>query len=438
MSNAKISYLNRNLVVEIMKLQFNHLFIVILISSIFFLVFYPKFYTTTDEKEYIENAFHLLQGDLLRSNKECFDGAYCGVFNGTAYVSKYNLGLSFILLPFILISWKLTFAAAFISYLIGIWIFYLILKKYKLSPWFVYLYAFFPSLVYYSVKPMTEVFSSTLILALYYILFLMNSSKTARLSITGILSGVLVLIRYSNGLVVAAFLIAYILTSIKHNHESVKKVAVDLLEIFVSSVPFIIAFLIINKTLYGSFFRSGYFYSGEEGLFIADLAVKQFFIYIAYLNLIYPAMLFMAFISKIKERLAIILAFAFILLFYVGFPGYAFTSGILDLIFGIRFFLPIIGLLILLYADSLTFAYRKFFAKKIDKRIFLVLIVVLITLAAGIRYTYFKRVEDLYNQSTQIYSQYSSTGKFSSTDIEQRKLVNDAFNHGTIWFYPTR
>lgn len=420
-----------------MKFRFNHLLIVILVSTVVFLIFYPKFYTTTDEKEYIENAVHFIQRDLLRSNKECFDGAYCGVFNGSAYVSKYNLGLSFILLPFILISWKLSFAAAFIAYLIGIWIFYLILKKYKLSPWFVYLYAFFPSLVYYSVKPMTEVFSSTLILALYYILFLMNSSKTARLTLTAILSGVLVLIRYSNGLIVAAFLIGYIFTTIKHNQESIKQVAMDILEIFVSSIPFIMAFLIINKTLYGSFFRSGYFYSGEEGLFIADLAVKQFFIYVAYLNLIYPAMLFLAFISKIKERIAIILAFAFIFLFYVGFPGYAFTSGILDLIFGVRFFLPIIGLIILLYADSITFVYRKFLIKKIDKRIFFVGILALIAITIGIRYTYYKRVEDLANQSTQIYSQDSSAGKFSSNDIEQRKLVNDAFNQGTIWFYPT-
>src|SRR5690242_15050081 len=106
-----------------------HLLIILGILLSLQIFFYPSFYTTTDEREYIENSYLITQGDLVRQNSECYDGAYCGYFNGIGYISKYNLGLSLLLIPFTTIDWRLSFILIFIFFAIGVITFQKILKN---------------------------------------------------------------------------------------------------------------------------------------------------------------------------------------------------------------------------------------------------------------------------------------------------------------------
>src|SRR6185369_17084391 len=191
-----------------------HFLIAVILILVSFFVFYPSFYTTTDEHDYIENSYLIGQGRLVKEDSQCFDGATCGYFNGTGYISKYNLGLSFLLLPFVAIDWRLSFLISILVFMVGLYIFKRLLQRRSIRAEFVYLYAFFPVFVYYSRKSMTEVFTLTLIMLIYYLLFEKFEGKTRirqvvfnyRFLIVGILSGITVLIKYTNVIFLAPIL----------------------------------------------------------------------------------------------------------------------------------------------------------------------------------------------------------------------------------------
>ncbi len=413
---------------------------VILISSFIFILFFPQFYTSTDEREYIENAYLITQNRLVKEDTICqFNNVYCGYSNENGYVSKYNLGLSFIFIPFVLISWQLTFVATFVFYLLGVFIFSKLLSHYKLSPWFLYLYAFFPLLVYYSKKPMGEIFSNTIVLAIYYLLFAKDFSKVKSVRLKslllvsiGILSGTLVLIRYTNAIIIFIFLTYYFYSQYKI-HQKLKLVIMSFVKILIGAFPFIMAFLIINKTLYGSYFSSGYALSHEELLIIPSLIPKQLLIYIGMLNIIYPGMIIISFLSRIVHRWFIYILLSSFILFYIGFPGYDFNSGILDFIFGLRFFVPIVGLILLLYFDGLTqlwsFKLKKF---KNLRLISYLAIPTLIVVTIVMSFTYYDRVILLKNQSDSIYNKVEEGGVIVG-GVENRILLNEAFKKGKRW-----
>lgn len=413
---------------------------ILLISTFLFVIFFPRFYTSTDEREYIENAYLITENRLVKNDAVChFDNVYCGYFNGAGYISKYNLGLSFLFIPFVLINWQLTIVFTFAVYLIGVWIFSKLLKRHGLSQKFLYLYAFFPILVYYSRKPMGEIFSNTIVLAIYYLLFEKISENTKYKSLlyvfSGALSGILVLIRYTNILIVLIFLVYLFYLQYKEKINS-KLIAKNFANILIGAAPFIIAFLWINKTLYGGFFTSGYSLSHEEFLVLPDLIPKQLIIYILLLNLIYPGMLVISLLSKIKHRWMILFLITVFTIFYMGFPGYNFTSGILDFIFGLRFFVPIISLLLLIYFDGLNQVlsegkYLKRFSKYF-KYLFIIISTILILSAAAISYSYLNRTIELKNESDEIYKKIEEGGVFDG-NIENRILLNEGFKNGKRW-----
>ena len=414
---------------------------ILLISTFLFIIFFPRFYTSTDEREYIENAYLITQNRLEKTDAVCyFDTVYCGYFNGEGYISKYNLGLSFLFIPFVLINWQLTIVFTFVVYLIGVWIFSKLLGRYKLSQKFLYLYAFFPILIYYSRKPMGEIFSNTIVLAIYYLLFAKISLNTKYKSLlyvlTGALCGLLVLIRYTNILIVLILLAYYLYLQYKENLD-LRSLAKFIANLFVGAAPFIIAFLWINKSLYGGFLTSGYSLSHEELLVLPDLIPKQLIIYLLLLNLIYPGMLTVSLLSKIKHKWVILFLVAVFLIFYMGFPGYNFTSGILDFIFGLRFFVPILGLLLLIYFDGLAQilnAKSRILTKfsKYYKYIFLLISVSLIISAVAISYVYLARTTDLKKESDEIYNNIEEGGVIDGS-IEKRILLNEAFKNGKRW-----
>ena len=120
-----------------------------------------------------------------------------------------------------------------------------------------------------------------------------------------------------------------------------------------SALPLVIAFLVFNNYMYGSPLRSGYYYSKEEFSFSLTTFLTVLPKYLVSLNVIYPFILIGAFFSKINIKKLILTSTVLLLLYYslTGLNAYVFEGRILDLILGVRFYVPIIPLIMLLYFE---------------------------------------------------------------------------------------
>ena len=436
-----------------------HFIIAIVFILISFFIFYPSFYTTSDERDYIENSYLIEQGRLVKEDKQCFDGASCGYYNGEGYISKYNLGLSFILLPFVALDWRITFFISIIVFIAGLYIFKRLLQRRSVRSEFIYLYALFPVFVYYSRKAMTEVFTLTLIMLIYYLLFEKYEGKTwlreliykYRYVIVGALSGITVLIKYTNVIFIIPLLIYWVIINFKskvisntgesiflgteNSKDRTVRWIKDILKVILGGLPFLIIFLVINYVFYGSPIRSGYFFSKEELLIVPSLIIPQGVKYILILLMIYPGLLFIGFFSKYKHRFLIQALLFISVLAFVGFPGYAFTSGILDFIVGIRFVIPVLGLVLLIYSEALDRLLNLIKYKSLVNIAFGIVVIVLIANMFVMTYIFNGRVKELARKSAEIYKSVEDGGNYYSNDIEDRKLLNEAFKQGKRWLF---
>lgn len=424
-----------------------------------FILFYPSFYTTTDEHDYIENSYLIGQGRLVKQDQQCIDGASCGYSNGNGYISKYNLGLSFLLVPFVAIDWKISFSVSLIVFLVGLYIFKKLLEKRGIRAEFIYLYAFFPVFVYYSRKVMTETYTLTLVMLIYYLLFEKSEGKSKfkqlcydyRFVLVGALSGIAVLIKYTNVVFIAPLLIYWAIfyirpkvvsnvgNSIFLGTETLKLSSIrwvkDVARLLIGALPFLIVFLLINYAFYGSPIRSGYFFSKEELLIVPSLIIPQGIKYILILLTIYPGLLIVGFFSKYKHRFLIMGTLFISLIFFVGFPGYAFSSGILDFIVGIRFLVPILGLVLLIYSEAIDRLLNLVKFRMAVNIAFALVVIVLIANMFVMTYIFNGRVKELAVKSAEIYKNVEEGGNYYSKDIEDRKLLNEAFKQGKRWLF---
>ncbi|MFS8130534.1 MAG: glycosyltransferase family 39 protein [Candidatus Dojkabacteria bacterium] len=436
-----------------------HFIIASVLIIISLLIFFPSFYTTTDEHDYIENSYLIGQGRLVKEDKQCFDGASCGYFNGSGYISKYNPGLSLILLPFVAIDWRISFFISVVVFILALYIFKRLLEKRSVRAEFIYLFAFFPVFVYYSRKVMTEVYTLTLIMLIFYLLFEKSEGRTKlrqiiynyRFVLVGALSGITVLIKYTNILFIAPILIYWAVIyfkpkiignvgeSIFLGTETLKVCAMrwlkDVIRLLVGAVPFLVIFLVFNYAFYGSPLRSGYYFSKEELLIVPSLIIPQGIKYLVILLSIYPGLLFVGFFAKYKHRFLIMGTLFLSILFFVGFPGYAFNSGILDFIVGIRFLIPILGLVLLVYSEALDRLLNKIKYKGLVNVVFAVVVIVLIANMFVMTYIFNGRVKELASKSAEIYKTVEEDGNYYTKDIEERKLINEAFKQGKRWLF---
>ncbi len=265
---------------------------------------------------------------------------------------------------------------------------------------------------------MSEIFSMGLVLVLYYLLFVYNSKRKWLFS--GIVSGLLIFIRYSNILI----MIPFVGFELLRNFQKEKKIKPFLLYLS-TFLPFLFSLFIINFNLYGGILRSGYSFSGESLYFDFEIAVKQLFWYCLIFTIIYPGMLLLPMFSKIKEKFAILISFLLFFLLYIGFPGYNFNNFFLNLIVGFRFFIPILGLLMLLYFDVINNLLKQ-------KSFILLLFVPLITISITINYLLSERRDEYKRLSDEIYLN-SETGDF----VEGSQiLINEAFRKGIRYIEP--
>jgi len=319
------------------------------ITAIFFFIFYLSKYVNIDEHDYLNNAKLILQGDLKHDCNLNIEGQF-PTSNGC--ISKYNIGTSIFYIPAALINDKLAFLITLIFFLISIYIFYLLLKEFSINTFFLYFYAFFPPLVYYSRTLFSEIYSITFILlTVYSLIKLLKSNNKVYGILCGISASIAILIRYTNiiplFILIAGLLFFYNQSKIKIGKKEITYAAI----IIASMLPIIICLLLFNLNSYGALLRSGYYYSGEEGAFALGQFPVIFIKYVLLLNIIYPGMLIVALISKLKYRWLFFLTSFIVVIFYSLVKNITFAGKLSDLLLSMRLVLPIVPLLILSYSS---------------------------------------------------------------------------------------
>lgn len=316
------------------------LLIIFLVLFIPYIIFYPTKYANVDEHDYILNSRNIIEGTLhMDCNKEGYRVSdFC--------VSKYNIGTSVFLLPSMLIGENLTFFTTFIVFFLSILIFDKLLGVYKIDKIYLYYFALFPAFVYFSRTVFSELYSMfLLLLSMYLLLLYINNKRNIYLILLGITLSFLAFVRYSL-IPIDIIFVLYLLISFK------KKAIITI----VSALPFVLAFLAFNNYMYGSPIRSGYYFSKEEFTFSLLAFITVLPKYLIALNTIYPFMLLGSFFSKIKDKWLILVGVIVMILYYSlsGLNANVFEGRILDLILGVRFFIPIIPLLMLLYFEVIN------------------------------------------------------------------------------------
>jgi hypothetical protein len=344
-----------NKVIKLSKNPQFYLFSVLFFLVLAFLLFYPAKYTTIDESNYIGNSYRLIDGSL----RQVCNPNIPGLFEVKDYcIYKYNIGYSIILVPFVLINEKLVFLASFLSLILSTIIFYKILGILKIDQRLIFLFTFYPSFIYISRTALSESFSMLLILlSTYLLLKFEDNNKKKYLIAIGASIGAAVLIRYTNIIPLGILLLSSFIKNLKPKTSNLKLIAQNALRIMLGSLPFALFFLFINIHLYGSPFRSGYYYSKEE-VFGFSYFLKHIGQYILALSVIYPLMLPVGLINRRFIRFN--LAFLSVMFLYAFSVNTLFKREIQDLIFALRFLIPVLPLLMISYLDFIDKKLLKF------------------------------------------------------------------------------
>lgn len=344
-----------------------HLIISLLWVTFWFLLFFPTKYVNVDESNYWAAAELIAKQEDLKQECNGLEGQFPidTVGEGNLLcVYKYNIGTSIFLVPAAALgSTALAVVTSLVMYLVSIFFFSRILSVNKLDERFIYLYAFFPPYLYFTRTILSEIYSVTLMAVFIYlvqnIIFRLkrgvNKGSVLLSILLGATIGLAVLVRYSNVLIIACFLLFLLWKEREFISQTRQKIGVALFGLISGGVPFLLFFLWINTYLYGGAFTSGYSLSGEQVLQSNLLIIlTQVLAYLLALNLMYPGMVFISVYEFVKGRWAEFSAASFIIIiFYILGPNTLFEVRLLDLILGIRFIVPSLPFLLVPYFSFL-------------------------------------------------------------------------------------
>lgn len=344
----------------------------ILILSIFFLLNFPAFFGTNDEHCYLRNAWNLTREGILQND---YGESLKGVKLGEGYVNNCLLGSSIPLIPFTYLGWNFAFVGVFIFFCAGIFYFNKILREYKLNPGFTYLYAFFPAFVYYSRTLFAEQLTTTLFLiGIYY--FIKRDRNNIDLLIAGAVFGFSIVVRYTQAIPVALVSLFVLYELIQKYRDRRKNSLLQSIfkgktkhfiqSILYYSLPIILCGIIIaaiNQYLFGGPFKTAYTFDNTDQVFNIALIPINLIRYFIVINIIFPGMLIGALLFNYKRKFFLLSVFGAMLLFYCTFGVYLWEGRILDMIFGIRYLVPFIPLILIGYANSIQEIYFKLNSK---------------------------------------------------------------------------
>lgn len=313
---------------------------VFLLASFFF---FPKFYSATDEHEYLKNSVLLQQGSI--AVKDIFSACRSGIFSEKGYISTYPIGESLFLVPFTWLgSLDLVMASGMFLHLLNFLILILILRHLGIRKEFAMLYLFFPAFLWASrtLYPHLLVLATFLTGAYFYL----GKNKSSWI-ISGFSFALAYLIRQDSIIGIIAFGLPLLFLDKK-----------KFVYFIAGALPFIAIIPFLNLLLYGSpiAVQAGYF-SFWQGISPIDVVLYALLLMAFYpLLLISPLFL----LKKNKELFwAIVLTLPYLVI--------AASMGIFDFEFSIetlltarmRYLIPVIGLLLIPYSIMLSGFFEK-------------------------------------------------------------------------------
>ena len=326
-----------------------HLIISILCLMPAFVAFYPKTFVTIDEHDYLYNAQLIVTSDLKTDCSLNIPGqwptnlGYC--------ISKYNIGTSFFLVPAALTSLDYAALITFLVFIIGIIIFYRLLIIYNIDKRFIYFFALFPPFIFFTRTILSEMYSMVLLLGIFYVFLNIPRNKAYKI-IAGLLITMALYVRYTNIIPIALIGLYFI-----YEYLTEEGIIAFLKKYWIVHVTFvigIISILIFNNEYYGGFFRSGYYFSSEEGSIIWGQIPAIFFKYLVLLNVFYPFGLIVLLKTNIKRKILFIATFISVMVFYTIFKNESFPGKLSDVILGLRFLIPVYPFMLLPYFYKLN------------------------------------------------------------------------------------
>ncbi len=379
--------------------------VLILIYVSLFITFYPPFYTTRDESNFIRLAFFFREGKIFVTDSQ-YQLSF-GRFEGAYY--PYFIGQSIMLLPFTFLGWNAAFLLGMVLHIIASIIFYrIVVEKQKKSIFYIALFLFFPYFIYYSTTLFSD-FSAGVLALLAFYFYLSKDRKQNILS--GALFGFVCVVKYTNILIFIPF---FVYTLLKNRKK--------LLYLLAGLLPFAAFILVYNTLIFGGLFESPH--AGIEVLGTGESSVTAFspanyLVYLPFiifrLLIIYPLMFFAPFFYRKEGRWEILGAYLLFLLFFGARfqSGYGFGLGPATLT---RYILPVMPLILLTYSDFVGRIIEK--AKPIKKIFKPAAVLVSIVLIAG-------SLVILSGQHQYLSQQYDVSAKIHSSTLNNSLIIGE-------------
>lgn len=384
------------------------------IYLLLYFIYYPRIYGIIDEACYIDLAYALRKGTVYLEQAD-LGTIHFPIKVGSHVVSMYPVGNATLLMPFTILGVYSLFLYGLIFHLIGYMIFIKVLKQVDINPKYAVLYLFYPPQLLFSRTVMSDLPAAVFILLAFYLY------QRERYLFSGMALGLSFIIRYAGIVLVPVFLVFAL---IRRRAEGLK--------MLIGLLPFLLLVLFYNYVVYGGILRTGY----SAQLFPVDLHInihrcaRHFLAYVLALSIFYPLMIVSPFLYKGKYRYEIFTSFVVIVLFYILF-SYTFTiyhipcvkSCIKTLFLTVRYFFPIIPMLLIAYSSICT--------RYLNKTGFTIVLGLLITIATGIHYYHHKYLNSQVKFRDSLYS-HTTESSFIISNLEATELVSPLWGKRTL------
>ncbi len=315
----------------------NYLLVSVGIFVLIYLLFFPSFFASIDEHEYIRNAYLLQKGTLTEPDptKAC-----TGDFNGEGYISQYFIGRSIFIIPFTWFGLEAMLFSGLVIHLLNFFLFLKIMDRLSYNRKYSLLYLLYPVFFWSARTLNSELLVLTGLLAGLYFYFTDGRRKWF---MSGFFFGLSILTRYESALILVPFLIVPLV-------KKREKMALMLL----GMVPVLIVLFALNTAFYGGPLSTGY---GSSVGFLQKIFTKEPIflmsnaaIYFGILLMAYPLMSLSPSL-KSRGRVEIGLSFLLFLVFYSvnSDPSiYAFLHPV-TFTGRLRYLIPVVGMLLVAY-----------------------------------------------------------------------------------------